>query len=422
VTVQPNIVMDYVRPINSMAKRQVDDVFQIGDLLEDAIVKLGPDYKKLFLKGRLRFDESAARKYRIIAKKDFLRAHMHTLPPCYTTLYELAKIEDATKFAKAVKKGAVTPSMSFEDAKGVRYEANQTNPSNHAAGMGSQKFPTIKKKKVFPTSTGVWEHDAGDAAMWRGVLPINEVTGVRKDRKNSMQSYYGGKVSKMDPMDVQWLLLRWAEDAERVLDCFAGYITRGFVTGALDYNYVGVDCWKELVQDNRKIVTKWKGADKKLRYVVSDARTLKGVTGKFDFAFVSPPYYDLESYSENPTCLAKCQSYQQFITDLGKCAKALLAKMNQGCFVAAILGDTPNAKGELLDLIGDARREFSAAGFTYHDRITFLKPAGTAALRAGQSWRGKKIVQRAEVALIFKVPGERKPQTKRARKGNVILR
>ncbi len=44
------------------------------------------------------------------------------------------------------------------------------------------------------------------------------------------------------------------------------------------------------------------------------------------------------------------------------------------------------------------------AGFVYYDRITFVKSNGTAALRAASYWRNKKLVGRAEVALIFKTP------------------
>jgi hypothetical protein len=78
--------------------------------------------------------------------------------------------------------------------------------------------------------------------------------------------------------------------------------------------------------------------------------------------------------------------------------------MKPGAFVAVILGDVRNNKGELLDLIGDCRRAVSAAGFTYHDRITFVKPPGTEALRAGNAWKGRKLVGRTEVALIFMTP------------------
>ena len=78
--------------------------------------------------------------------------------------------------------------------------------------------------------------------------------------------------------------------------------------------------------------------------------------------------------------------------------------MKPGGFVACILGDVRNGNGELLDLIGDCRRAFSDAGFVYYDRITFVKSSGTAALRAASYWRNKKLVGRAEVALIFKTP------------------
>jgi hypothetical protein len=207
----------------------------------------------------------------------------------------------------------------------------------------------------------------------------------------------------MEGATVEDLLRLWAgPEAERVLDCFAGLCVRGLVCGVEGYEYVGVDCWAELNAENRRIA-KDKGQTK-VHYVDGDARTLEGVEGLFDFAFVSPPYHDLEPYSGHPKCFAECKTHEAFIDDMGKAAKALIPKMKPGKFVCLIIGDKQNGNGGLDDLIGDTRRAFSQAGLIYHERITLVKPKGTAALRAANAWRSHKLVNRAEVALIFEVP------------------
>ena len=61
------IVQDYVKSITKRWRKQVEDVFKIGRELEHAAYKLGKDYKELFGKGRLPFDETVAKKLRRIA-------------------------------------------------------------------------------------------------------------------------------------------------------------------------------------------------------------------------------------------------------------------------------------------------------------------------------------------------------------------
>ena len=117
----------YAMLMTSSWKRSVSDIFKMGDLLEEAFKRLGEtEYKRMFgsggpEKGKLPFEESVGRKLRITSKTKWLRAKMHALPACWSTLYELSQLGNG-RFSAAVKSGKVRPSMRQKDAVKIKKE------------------------------------------------------------------------------------------------------------------------------------------------------------------------------------------------------------------------------------------------------------------------------------------------------------
>jgi hypothetical protein len=202
---------------------------------------------------------------------------------------------------------------------------------------------------------------------------------------------------------VEAILQRYLSDkGARVYDACAGYLTRGFVCAVNGCSYDGWDIWPELIAENNTFV-KQLGL-KNVRYHVGDARKLDGAQGECDLAFFSPPYWHLEEYSGLSECLAECREFKGFLDAVGQCATALFGKVRTDGFVAAIVSDVRDKDGWLLDIIGQTITKFELAGFRYHDRIVLVHPPGTGALTAENSWRGRKLVNRPEMVLLFKKP------------------
>ena len=102
----------YVNNINAHYRETVTSIMAMGDWLKDAIETFDPDqYSKMFGKGddKLPFDQPTARKLRLIAAAKHVRAKLHALPACYTTLYELTKLQVET-FEEVYNQGKITPS------------------------------------------------------------------------------------------------------------------------------------------------------------------------------------------------------------------------------------------------------------------------------------------------------------------------
>jgi hypothetical protein len=74
----------------------------------------------------LPFDASVARKLLVIANNSLLCAHVHILPPCWSTIYELAKLDGAVMRAR-IEDGTVNPKMQRRDAMALRPQVERRN-------------------------------------------------------------------------------------------------------------------------------------------------------------------------------------------------------------------------------------------------------------------------------------------------------
>ena len=78
--------------------------------------------------------------------------------------------------------------------------------------------------------------------------------------------------------------------------------------------------------------------------------------------------------------------------------------MKPGSFVCIIVGLFRDKKGELIDFPADTVENFRDAGFTYWQNIILSKNFASAAVRAGNAWKGMKLVPRHENLLVFRTP------------------
>ena len=105
--------------------------------------------------------------------------------------------------------------------------------------------------------------------------------------------------------------------------------------------------------------------------------------------------------------LSNLPSYEQFNEAMRDVAKAHRKVMKPGsfvCFVVAPIREAKRITDEQLALHADTITNFRMAGFKLWQDITLLMPSGSAALRAGRAWAGKKLVPRAQRLLVFKTP------------------
>ena len=119
-----------------------------------------------------------------------------------------------------------------------------------------------------------------------------------------------------------------------------------------------------------------------------------------------PPYYDLETYSDLPDDLSNLPTYEAFNYGMFACVLAHMRVLKPGTFACVVVGLFRNKEGELVDFRGHTVLNFQEAGFLFHQDVVLSKNFGSAAIRASNAWRGRKLVPLHEHLLVFKKPDD----------------
>jgi hypothetical protein len=123
---------DFAALINTSWRKGAEGFIQIGRYLIEAKEELDRDQYEALIRLRLAFNESTAKKLICIARNSILGAHVHLLPPCWSTLYELSKLDDAVLKAK-IADGTITPRLQRKDAVKLRHKDKDKAKGNGKA-------------------------------------------------------------------------------------------------------------------------------------------------------------------------------------------------------------------------------------------------------------------------------------------------
>lgn len=261
-------------------------------------------------------------------------------------------------------------------------------------------------KDWFSTTTTIWQVDEiikRRVRDWRRLTGETGHTGARDGVfRADHESVYTGTHSIFPAPLMEMIIVRYGGPVgSHILDAFAGGPPRGLVSSIMGHRYTGFEIRQEQIDENKSILKKLQltGAD----YIHSDGRYLD-TAQQFDCAITCPPYFDLEVYSDQPDDISNLGSYAEFNASMWLCAQAHRARMKPGAFVCVIVGLFRDKKGELIDFPADTVENFRDAGFTYWQNIILSKNFASAAVRAGNAWKGLKLVPRHENLLVFRMP------------------
>lgn len=261
-------------------------------------------------------------------------------------------------------------------------------------------------KDWFGTSTTIWNVDElikRRVRDWRRLTGETGHSGARDETfRADHNSVYTGTHSVFPSPLMEMIIVRYGGiQGSHILDAFAGGPPRGLVSSIMGHRYTGFEIRKEQIEENEALLRKLKlkGAS----YVHGDGRFLD-VPDMFDCAITCPPYFDLEQYSEQPDDISNLGTYAEFNASMWLSAQAHRQRMKPGSFVCIIVGLFRDKKGELIDFPADTVANFTEAGFIYWQHIILSKNFASAAVRAGNAWKGHKLVPRHENLLIFRTP------------------
>lgn len=258
----------------------------------------------------------------------------------------------------------------------------------------------------FSTTTTIWQVDEiikRRVRDWRRLTGETGHSGARDETfRKDHESVYTGTHSVFPAPLMEMIIARYAGPiGSHILDAFAGGPPRGLVSSIMGHRYTGFEIRQEQIDENETLLKKLKL--KGATYVKGDGRHLD-TDISFDCAITCPPYFDLEVYSEQQDDISNLGSYSEFNASMWLCANAHRERIKPGGFVCIIVGLFRDKRGELVDFPSDTVENFREAGFLYWQHIILSKNFASAAVRASNAWRGKKLVPRHENLLIFRAP------------------
>ncbi|SRR6266436_1988358 len=266
----------------------------------------------------------------------------------------------------------------------------------------------------YETTTTVWRLDElrTTIQLWKHLLDDDGYEGSRSGVRPD--TAFTGKHSVFPAPVVERILLRYGgPEGGLILDAFAGGPPRGAVSALMGYRYLGYEVRKEQIDENLAVMQglgQELGIKLAVDYRCSDGTLLEGCApGSVDCAVTSPPYYDLEQYSNLPDDLSNQSSYSDFDAAMERCAEAHRRVMKPGAFVCIVTAPfrlmTNVGVNTLVDLPGHTVTNFVKADFNFWQKIILVKNPGSAGLRARNYWEGgRKLVPSHEELLVFRTP------------------
>lgn len=206
--------------------------------------------------------------------------------------------------------------------------------------------------------------------------------------------------SNFDPVIVEVMLRWYAEEGSSIIDPFGGEQAKGFVCGKLGHKYCGIEIRQNQVDYNTQIMES-AGLSDSVKYHCGDSRNIIDLVEEewFDMCITSPPYYNLEIYSKED--LSSLGTYEQFIEMYEDILSKTASMIRPGGFFVIKVGEIRKESGEYYGFVGDTIQILCSAGLSFYNDLIIRNNVGTAAMRASNNMRTKKVVRLHQNLLVF---------------------
>jgi len=263
-----------------------------------------------------------------------------------------------------------------------------------------------------------------------GVLPLSIIKPTKESKEKWDDAYFddgeidvrqlnggavkgaGGGAQKMSEFHAgvaENIVRYWSLPGAKVVDPFAGRVTRAVVTTKLDREYYGYEITpnthrRALVHFNRLGISP--------TLYLDDGTKLNKTEDNFsDLIFTCPPYYNIEKYESVDGQLSDSKTYSEFMEMVDRCAENCYRVAKAGSFCVWVVADfrdksVSNEEGNLINFHGDTIQSFKKAGWLHHDIIIMENISPFASLTQYQAACKRYVPKTHEYILVFRKPGE----------------
>jgi DNA modification methylase len=199
------------------------------------------------------------------------------------------------------------------------------------------------------------------------------------------------------------LMYRWfCPPGGHIFDPFAGEATKGIVATYLGYDYTGIELRQEQVDANN-VQARAIGVEPE--WICADSAKIPDYVPKleqFDFVWTSPPYYDLEIYSQSEKDGSAFETYDKFMAWYKKIFAACVRRMHPNRFLGVKVGEIRDERGAYRNFVGDNIRIFRELGLEYYNEIILITPRGSLPIRIPKQFQtSRKVGRTHQNVLLF---------------------
>lgn len=222
--------------------------------------------------------------------------------------------------------------------------------------------------------------------------------------------------SVFDPVLCESVYKWFAKPGGSILDPFAGESTKGIVAAYLGYDYTGIELRQSQIDANNrqagivqaKVQERMGQTIPMPQWVLGDSSKLSDVLDEhapfeqYDFLWTSPPYYDLEIYSESEKDGSAFETYEKFIAWYRDIFAQAVARLRDNRFLAVKVGEIRDEKGFYRNFVGDNITVFRDLGLHYYNEIILVTAVGSLPVRIGNMFPNyRKIGKTHQNILVF---------------------
>ena len=252
-----------------------------------------------------------------------------------------------------------------------------------------------------------------------GFLPLSIIKPTKQTKEKWNEAYFddgdiqirkvsGGAIKELKMSEfhagiAENIVRYWSLPGAKVVDPFAGRVTRAVVTNRLGREYHGYEItpntYKRALAHFDKL-----GISPNL--YLSDGTKLFNTPDEFsDLILTCPPYYNIEKYESVDGQLSDSKTYGEFMEMIDVCAENCYRVARPGSFCVWVVADFRDG-GSLIDFHGDTTQSFKKAGWLYHDIIIMENISPFATLTQYQAACKRYVPKTHEYILVFRKPGE----------------
>lgn len=245
-----------------------------------------------------------------------------------------------------------------------------------------------------------------DPASYKSQARLAALQTTGDSRATSAGASSGTSV--FDPVLCE-LVYRWftpAGGAARILDPFGGEATKGIVAAYLGHEYTAIELRPEQIKANDAQAAAITFPGVPPRWMEGDSSQLATAVPEgaaYDLIFTSPPYYDLEIYSESEKDGSAFETFEKFMLWYRDIFRQAVDRLRPDRFLVVKIGEVRDRKtGAYRNFLGENIACFLDLGLTYYNECVLITAVGSMPVRAARPFESaRKLSKGHQNVLVF---------------------